>query len=273
MLEQDKVSIIMACYNCAETLPKAIDSILAQTYENWAMICCDDGSSDDTLAVLERYSKQYPNRFVILHNDENRKLAYSLNYCLRYVETDLVARMDADDISDPKRLEIQVAYLKAHPEVDLLGTGVAVWDGEEMLATIVQPTVPKPEDMIQCHCFSHATIMTYKRVYEELGGYSLEPYTERCEDLDLWSRFLAAGFIGHNIPDALYTILEDENAVRRRSFRNRLNTAKTLMTGFRRMGLSGFACYKKAYFQVLVGLLPRGIYIKLHMWKLSNQYK
>ncbi len=273
MTGQDKVSILMACYNCAATVGKAIDSILAQTYENWVMICCDDGSSDNTLQVLEEYRKRYPDKFVVIRNPGNKKLPYSLNHCLEYAQTDLVARMDADDISDPKRLEIQVAYLKEHPEVDMIGTGVAVWDGEKVLTTIVQPAVPKPEDMLHYNCFSHATIMTYKRVYEELGGYSLEPYVERCEDLDLWSRFLAAGFVGHNIPDALYTILEDENAVRRRSFRNRLNTAKTLMTGFRRMGLSGFACYKKAYFQVLTYFVPMGLYNKLHVWKMTQRTK
>lgn len=273
MVEQEKVSILMACYNCAATVGKAIDSMLAQTYDNWVMICCDDGSQDDTLRILNEYQAQYPDKFVVIQNPENKKLPFSLNHCLEYAETELVARMDADDWSDPTRLETQVAYLKEHPEVDMVGTGVAVSDGETVLTTIVQPAVPRPEDMLHCNCFSHATIMTYKRVYEELGGYSLEPYVERCEDLDLWSRFLAAGFIGHNIPDALYTILEDEYAVRRRSWKNRLNTAKTLMVGFRRMGLSGFACYKKAYLQVLTYFVPMGLYNKLHVWKMTQRTK
>lgn len=263
----------MATYNCADTVEKAIDSILTQSYENWVMIICDDGSSDNTLEILNRYKAQYPDKFVIIQNETNRKLPYSLNRCLEYVETDLVARMDGDDWSAPDRFEKQVSFLKAHPEYDLVGTGVIVSDGQNILTKIVQPATPKPEDMLHYNCFSHATIMTYKRVYDTLGGYSLDPTVERCEDLDLWSRFFATGFHGYNIADGLYYILENENAVRRRDLHNRLNTAKTLMNGYKRMGLHGFACYKKAYFQVLTYFVPLGIYKKMHIWKMTQRTK
>lgn len=81
-----------------------MDSILAQTYTNWVMICCDDGSTDGTLGVLRRYDEQYPGKFIVLENGENRKLPYSLNHCHEHVETELVARMNADDWSLPERL-------------------------------------------------------------------------------------------------------------------------------------------------------------------------
>ncbi len=270
-MEQPKISVIMACYNCEKTLPKAVDSILAQTYENWVMICCDDGSKDGTLGILQDYEKRYPGKFLVIRNPGNKKLPYSLNHCLKYVQTELVARMDADDWSDPTRLEKQVAFLLSHPEYDLVGTGITVSDGSNAIATIVQPVQPKPEDMLHCNCFSHATIMTYKRVYDALEGYSLEPHVERCEDLDLWSRFFAADFHGYNLPDLLYTILEDENAVHRRSWQNRVNTAKTLRIAFKRMGLHGFVCYKKAYFQLLTYFVPMGLYKKLHVWKIQQR--
>lgn len=267
----NQISVIMATYNCEKTVDKAIQSILAQTYTDWVMIICDDGSSDGTLEILNRYKQDYPGKFCIIENDRNRKLPYSLNHCLKYVKTDYVARMDGDDWSMPERFEKQIAYLKAHPEVDLVGTGIVVSDGEKTLTTIVQPRQPKPEDMLSSNCFSHATIMTYKRVYDALDGYSLDPTVERCEDLDLWSRFFAKGFIGHNIDDELYVILEDENAVHRRNLRNRLNTARTLTVAYKRMGLKGFRCFKKAYFQVLTYFVPMGIYKKLHVWKMTQR--
>lgn len=266
----EKISVIMACYNCAATLEKAIDSILAQTYTDWVMICCDDGSQDQTMTILKEYEKQYPDKFVVIQNDGNRKLPYSLNHCLKYVKTDLVARMDADDWSTPDRFEKQVAFLKEHPEYDLVGTGLAVSDGANILTTIIQPLNPQPKDMLYCNCFSHATIMTYKHVYDKLEGYSLDPTVERCEDLDLWSRFFCEGFHGANMPDLLYTILEDESAVRRRTLRNRINTAKTLSRAFDRMGLHGFAYFKKAYFQILTYFLPMGIYKKMHIWRIKK---
>lgn len=266
-----KISIIMATYNCAHTVRKAIDSILAQTYDNWVMIICDDGSSDNTLEVLQEYQTQHPDKFVIIRNYENRKLPYSLNHCLQHVQTELVARMDGDDWSAPDRLEKQVAFLKANPEYDMVGTGVIVSDGENDITSIVQPEVPKPEDMLHCNCFSHATIMLYKRVYDALDGYSLDPTVERCEDLDLWSRFMAAGFNGYNMPDGLYYILEDDNAVRRRNWRNRVNTTKTLMNAFKRLGLHGISCYKKAYGQLLTYFVPLWLYKKLHVWKMHQR--
>lgn len=273
MYGNEKISVIMSCYNCSDTLKKAIDSIMAQTYTNWVMICCDDGSKDNTLNILKEYQMRYPDKFIIIQNGENKKLPYSLNHCLEYVDTELVARMDADDWSLPDRFEKQVAFLQTHPEYDLVGTGIQVSTGNEIVTTIIQPMIPEPKDMLRCNCFSHATIMTYKHVYDTVGGYSLDPNVERCEDLDLWSRFFVAGFQGYNLPDELYVILEDENAVHRRNLRNRLNTARTLNKAFKRMNLHGFACFRKAYFQVLTYFIPMEIYKKLHVWKMSQRTK
>ena len=265
----DKISVIMACYNCEKTVEKAIDSILAQTYTNWVMICCDDGSQDSTMEILQRYKKKYPDKFVIIQNPGNKQLPYSLNHCLEYVETELVARMDADDWSLPERFEMQVEYLKGHPDIDLVGTGVTVFDGEKKIASIIKVSEPTKATMLRMNAFSHATIMTYKRVYDELGGYSLDPTVIRVEDVDLWCRFLAKGFKGYNLQEELYVILEDINAVKRRTLQARINGAKTRSRGFRLMGLRGFCCVKP-YFDVLKFFVPGFIYPMLHKWKLNH---
>lgn len=264
----DKISVIMACYNCEKTIRKSIDSILAQTYTNWVMICCDDGSSDGTLDILNEYKEKYPDKFVILQNDGNKQLPYSLNHCLQYVETEYVARMDADDWSLPERFEIQLKFLKEHPEYDLVSTGVTVSDGDKKIASIIKVPEPTKHTMLKQNAFSHATIMTYKRVYDALGGYSLDPTVIRVEDVDLWCRFLAAGFRGYNLPDELYVILEDVNAVKRRSFRARLNSAKTRQKGYRLMGFKGWVCYKP-YLIVLRAFIPVKLYQLLHIINLK----
>ncbi len=265
----DKVSIIMACYNCGATLAKAVDSILAQTHTNWVMICCDDGSSDNTYELLSEYKAKYPDKFVVLQNDKNRKLPYSLNHCLEHVETELVARMDADDWSLPQRLEKQIRYLRENPDMDLVGTGVTVSDGEKKIASIIKKEVPTKHDMLEANCFSHATIMTYKSVYDKLGGYSLDPTVIRCEDVDLWCRFLAAGFVGYNLQEELYVILEDDNAVKRRTLKSRWNGAKTRSRGYKLMGFKGFKCYKP-YLSVFRSFVPMWLYKKLHLRKLKR---
>lgn len=268
----DKISVIMATYNCEKTVSKAIDSILAQTYENWVMIICDDGSTDATLEILRRYEREYPGKFVIIQNEKNSKLPYSLNHCLKYVQTDLVARMDGDDWSTPDRFEKQVAFLMTHPEYDLVGTGVVFHDGEKKIASFIKTPEPTKETMLKDNAFSHATIMTYKRVYDALGGYSLDPSVVRVEDTDLWCRFLAAGFKGYNLPDELYVILEDANAAKRRTFRARLNSARTRHRGYKLMGFKGWTCWKP-YFTVLYAFVPVGIYQKIHAVRLKQLNK
>ena len=114
--------------------------------------------------------------------------------------------------------------------------------------------------------------MTYKRVYDALDGYSLGPTIERVEDVDLWCRFLAAGFNGYNLPDEMYVILEDVNAAKRRTFRTRLNSATTRSRGYKLMGFRGLTCYKP-YLIVLSAFIPTYLYRKIHAWKLINRQK
>lgn len=266
----DQISVIMAAYNCEKTVGKAIDSILAQTYENWVMIICDDGSTDGTMAVLNRYAEQYPDKFVIIRNEKNSYLPFSLNHCLQYVQTDLVARMDADDWSTPDRFEKQVAFLKAHPEYDLVSTGVTVHDGEKPIASIIKIPEPNRETILKQNAFSHATILTYKRVYDALGGYSLDPTALRVEDRELWFRFLAAGFRGYNMPDELYVMVEDVGAVKRRTLQSRINGAKTASRGLKLLGYRGFVCYKP-YVNVLKFFVPTFLYQKIHQHRLETK--
>lgn len=269
-MKDEKISVLLACYNCEKTLAKAIDSILAQTYDDWVLICCDDGSRDGTWEILQDYQRRFPDKFVLLRNEVNRKLPYSLNRCLEQVQTELVARMDADDWCLPERFEKQLAFLKAHPEYDLVGTGVTVSDGKNRVTSIIKVPEPTRETMLRQNAFSHASIMTYKRVYDALGGYSLEPFVERVEDVDLWCRFLAAGFRGYNLPDELYVIVEDQSAVKRRKLRARLNSARTRTRGYRLMGIRGIRCYLP-YVNVLKAFIPDRAYLALHNWKLNRR--
>ncbi len=267
MSKESTVSVIMSCYNSEKTLEKAVDSILAQTYTDWVMICCDDGSSDGTWDILCSYREKYPDRFVLLRNEENRRLPYSLNRCLEKAATELVARMDADDWCLPERFEKQVRFLQTHPEYQLVGTGITVSDGEKKIASIIKYPEPTKQTMLRQNAFSHATIMTYKWVYSALGGYSRAPYVERVEDVDLWCRFLAAGFRGFNLPDELYVMVENIGAVKRRTLQARINSAKTRSRGYKLMGIRGIRRFTP-YVNVLKAFVPTGAYQIFHRWKL-----
>ena len=116
-----KISVIMGIYNCASTLPDAIDSILSQTYTDWELILCDDGSVDDTYAVAEEYQIKYPEKIRLIKNESNSGLPKTLNNCLAVAEGTYIARMDGDDISMPDRFEKQIRFLEENPDkIDLV---------------------------------------------------------------------------------------------------------------------------------------------------------
>ena len=231
-----KISVIMAAYNSERTIAESIDSILNQTFSDWELIICDDGSTDETFQIIQAYAAKYPDKIIAIQNEQNSKLPYSLNHCLKYAKGEYVARMDADDRSYPDRLEKQYAYLQAHPEVDVVGTGMTCFNDNSITGERLPPRNPSAGILGLGVPFFHATIMMKKAVYDALGGYSLKPHVLRCEDVDLWIRFFAKDFRGANLQAPLYYVREDMAASQRRNFKNATNAAKTLFYGFRENG-------------------------------------
>ena len=90
-----KISVLMGAYNCAETIGKSIESIQAQTVTDWELIICDDGSSDNTIEIVKEYQNN-DDRIVLIQNDKNRGLSYTLNHCLEVAKAEYCARMDGD---------------------------------------------------------------------------------------------------------------------------------------------------------------------------------
>ncbi len=251
MCENKKVSVIMGIYNCANTLPEAIDSILAQTYTNWELIMCDDASTDSTYEVAKSYSEKYPDKIILLKNEKNSKLAFTLNQCLEYATGFYVARMDADDQSIPERFEKQVKFLAEHSEFDLVATGIKLFDGREFYGErMSKKEIPQKEDLARGPCFAHATIMTYKRVYDELGGYYVSKRTERGQDYDLWFRFFQKGFKGYNLQECLYIGREGKDFFSRKKRKYRIHAFLTMRNGFKIVGMN-----KKYYIFMLSPLI------------------
>src|SRR5699024_9468829 len=87
---EPRISVLMGIYNCADTLPEALDSLYNQTYKRFKLILCDDGSTDNTYAVAQTYANKYDN-ITLLKNEKNIKLAGTLNRCLAYADTDYIA--------------------------------------------------------------------------------------------------------------------------------------------------------------------------------------
>ncbi len=124
---QPLVSIGMPVFNCEKTLKSSVQSILNQTYHNWELILIDDGSKDDTLEIAKSFQDD---RIKIISDGLNQQLPSRLNQAIALSSGKYFARMDGDDISYPERLQLQVAYLEEHPEIDLLGTATIRIDAD-----------------------------------------------------------------------------------------------------------------------------------------------
>lgn len=257
------ISIISGIYNCADTLSEAIESILAQTVTDWEWILCDDASADNTYAVAKEHADKYPGKFVLLKNEQNMGLNYTLNKCLQYAKGKYIARMDGDDVCSPERLEMELAALEAEPDIAIVSTDMEFFDETGTWGRISHPEYPENKDFLAGSPFCHAPCMVRREAYEAVGGYSVDKKLLRVEDYHLWIKMYSKGFRGRNIPQPLYKMRDDRNAYNRRKFRYRLNEAYVRLLAVRELKLPFYTAVF-ALRPILVGLLPKKLYDLLH---------
>lgn len=255
----------MGIYNCAPTLPAALDSLLAQTYQGFKIVLCDDGSTDDTYQVAERYAQEYDN-IVLIKNDHNRGLNFTLNHCLEYADTEYVARMDGDDLSKPERFEKEIEFLDTHPEYAVVSTPMDYYDDEGVFMTGKGKGLVKKEDFIGGTPLCHAPCMARTKVIKSVGGYSTDERLLRVEDYHLWFKVFAAGYKLFVLDEPLYQMRDDHNAIARRNWRNRRNEAYVKHIGFKMIGLPWY-CQLYALKPIIIYLLPSAVYKYLHRRK------
>lgn len=263
------ISILMGIYNCAGTLPEAIDSILAQTYTDWELILCDDGSNDDTYAVAESYWNRFPDKIILLKNERNMGLNYTLNHCLKCASGAYIARMDGDDISMPRRFELELAALEAEPELAVVSCDMIYFDENgEFGRGGIGCTYPKKDMLVHGPVHCHAPCMIRAEVMRRVGGYSIDKRLLRVEDWHLWLKIYAAGGQGKNLDQPLYKMRDDRNAAGRRKFRYRLNEAYLSALAVRTLKLPKWK-YVFMLRPILVGMLPGSVYRYLHRRKMN----
>lgn len=262
-MSNPRVSVIMGVYNGAETLKRAVDSILAQTYTDWELIICDDGSVDNTYKIALE-CKQNDSRIKVIQNKKNMRLAYSLNQCLKIAKGEYIARMDADDISLPQRFERQVEYLDLHPEMAVVGTAALVFDENgDKLVRRLSDEYPMRKKANWSVPFKHVTIMMRKSAYDLLGGYRVCPETMRAEDLDLWYRFRMAKLEGYNMQEPLVRICERTQDFKRRSVKAAMGIVRVHKRYFKLLKIPhkyDFLIYKS----LISALLPKKFMIWYH---------
>lgn len=255
-----KVSIIMSAYNEAKTIRRSIDSIINQSYSDWKLLVCNDGSKDETLHILREYESTFPGKVIVFDNDQNKGLTYSLNRLISVVDTDYIARMDADDICDIDRIKKQVYFLESNVEYSFVGSAINKFDDKGVFATVIFPERPTREALLWNSPFVHPSILIKTSVLKELHGYRDIKKTVRCEDYDLWFRAYASGYKGYNLQEALLNYFEGRQSYSKRKFKYRLNEARVRLEGYKINGmlLKGMLFIPKP---IIVGLIPQKIMI------------
>lgn len=184
-----KVSVLMPVYNAEAHLAEAIDSILGQTFQDFELLVAEDGSTDRSLALLQSY--QDP-RLRIIRDGQNRKLIYRLNQLLDQAQAPFLARMDADDVALPERLEKQVSYLEQHPETALCGTLVdfiGEWQPHHKQWLQQLKTFAPSFGLLFANIIVHPTVMLRKNLVEELA-LRFDRQHLHCEDYGFWLAML-----------------------------------------------------------------------------------
>lgn len=193
------VTILLPVHNSASTLKETLDSLWAQTHRDFELLVVDDGSSDETPEIL---ATEKDSRLRVIRNPECLRLPGALNRGLEEASAALVARMDADDLAHPTRIEKQAAFMNAHPDVVVCGTWTRLF-GDRSKACEIYPV---HWDALRAFClfncpFSHPSVMFRNDVFRE-QGIAYNPACYITEDFDLWSRVVHR-FPCANLPEVL----------------------------------------------------------------------
>lgn len=258
-----RISVLMGIYNCATTLQEALDSLYAQTYQDFKIILCDDGSKDDTLAIAERNAKEHPSKVVVIKNDRNMGLNYTLNHCLEYADTEYCARMDGDDISLPDRFEKEIQFLDKHTEYAVVSAPMIYFDELGDFRWGRGNGEVGAKDFVQGTPICHAPSMSRTSVIKSVGGYSVSQNLLRVEDYHLWFKVYAAGHKLYMLNECLYKMRDDRNAVARRNWLTRRNEAYVKHIGYKMIGLPWrYQIYTLV--PILKYFAPKWLYSRLH---------
>lgn len=264
------ISVVMGIYNCASTLPDAINSILKQSFTDWELIMCDDGSIDHTLEVALSFKDKYPEKIVVLKNEKNLGLNATLNKCLEVAKGKYIARMDGDDVCDSNRFMEELNVLEKEPDIAIVSTDMNFFDDSGIWGKISHPEYPNKQDFLKGSPFCHAPCMVRKEAYVAVNGYSVDAKLLRVEDYHLWFKMYKAGFKGKNIHKVLYSMRDDQNAYQRRKFKYRINEAYVKILAVRDLKLPRWG-YIYILRPIIVGLMPNILYDILHKWNLRKK--
>jgi glycosyltransferase involved in cell wall biosynthesis len=207
------VSVILPVYNAEKFLEEAIESVLAQTFYDFELIAINDGSTDSSLAILERFS--LADKRVRVISRENLGLIKTLNQGIELAQGDLIARMDADDICQPNRFECQVEFLAKNPDIVCVGAQIQLIDvnGRQIMGMqgpLDHEDIDAANYSGKSHGIVHPTALIRLSALRLIGGY--RSVFRHAEDIDLWLRLAEVGRLA-NLPVSLLKYRQHLNSI------------------------------------------------------------
>ena len=213
MKPKPDVSVVLSVRNGGADLPKAIESILAQTLTNFELITINNGSTDGTRFYLDSISDP---RVRVFHQVDVG-LAAALNRGISLARGRYIARQDHDDLADPSRLAKQVEFLNTHPDYALVGTWAEIWVGDKPSGRFHDHPAEDAElrfALLFNNYFVHSSVMMRKTALDEVGVYATDRTRQPPEDYELWSR-IARRFRVANLPERLTVYREVSTSMSR----------------------------------------------------------
>ena len=204
-MENDfKISVLMGVYNEEKYVGQAITSILNQTFDNFEFIIVNDGSTDNTLKILNDYA-QKDNRIRIINQTNNTGLTKALNNGLQYCDGKYIARMDGNDMAHATRFEKQIHFLEKNKDYAVVGTWrEEFWPDTGKKRRVTLPTKNKDlqRTLVKGSCIGHSTTMIRGSI---LRDYKYNEYFKNSQDNELWAR-IGKKYKFANLPEVLTQI-------------------------------------------------------------------
>jgi glycosyltransferase involved in cell wall biosynthesis len=196
------ISLVMPARNAAATLEESLASLMQQTFTDFEVVLVNDGSDDATLAIAEKFATRLSLR--VLHHGTCQGVANSINDGLAASDSEFVARLDADDLAQPLRLERQLEFMSSNPRIGVCGTHMQVFSSEsDHNYVLAHPTSNAAirTALVQRCAISHPSVMCRRRIFDQVGCY--DPRFDFAEDYELWCRASLLGVQFANIPEVL----------------------------------------------------------------------
>lgn len=252
----------MGVYNCKNEayLFRSVQSIINQTFQDWELLLINDGSTDDTISLLNKIAL-LDSRINVLSYKQNKGLAYALNYGISKSASEYIARMDDDDISRSDRLEKQVRFLDSHKEYSFVGSVANVFNDNGIWGELKMPEYPTVKDFLWNIPFIHPSMVFRRKVFSYCS-YSTDDINRRCEDYTLVMDMYSKGIRGYNIQEPLLDYYVANNDKKYRPMKDRITEAVVRYKGYKKNGilLRGIPYILKP---IILGLIPQVVFKRI----------